>query len=138
MAKFDAGQAVERLEFDFTAFGGRSGVIPEPSTGQVQKFFRVIKDVAREIRDLENRAKQIDKRADESDVTDDEAIDSLANMADEASERYQDQLVHALADLCSSEPNADEIGALPFRVLNAFSAWVAEQVRPQQPAATKN
>ena len=38
MSKFDAATAVEEMEYDFSKYVGGVGVIPEPTTGQMNTY----------------------------------------------------------------------------------------------------
>lgn len=125
MAKFNAATAVEALEYDFTAYSGGSGIIPEPTTGEVQTFFNTIRDLAQEVR---NRM----QTATSAEVTDADAAELMSEMTDDMVQEYQDRIINAVATLTKGQPNAEDIGKLPYRVLSAFTAWLAGALRPEQ------
>ena len=129
---FNAATAVEPLDFDFTAYGGPQGVIPEPSTKQINDYFKGLKKIfsqTREMRDLLT-----------DDLSDEEAeaiiaeklgdSDSLESLTEELTQ----QMLSLTAELCSQTPNEGQIGALPWRVQRAFTQWLAEELRPNQEA----
>lgn len=130
MAKFDASKAVEALDYDFTAFGGGVGVIPEPTSGQVEGFFNTIKQLAKEV-----KAKQGSLEA----VNEVDAADTLAEMDDNFMSEYEAEMSEAIAELCSGTPNADEVNRLPFRVRTAFIQWLVGELRPEgtRPATSR-
>lgn len=132
MSKFDAGTAVDRMEYDFTAYGGGSGVIPEPSTGQVNQFFKTIRKIVNEA----NASLKVD---DPSEMSNEETAAAIASMSDEIVEQFSDQMVQAISDLAQGTPSADDIRRLPYRVLGAFTSWIAGELRPEgQRPATKS
>lgn len=135
MAKFDAGNAVEAMEYDFTAFGGSKGVVPEPESKQVDQFFRIARDLAREAK-ASQKEKGLDKI---EEMTDAEAAEVLASVeVDDQSEEYENRLSEAVGALCTNSPPAAEIKRLPFRVRAAFMSWLIGQLRPEAPRpATK-
>ena len=151
MSKFKAGDAVERLEYDFTDFGGNAGTIPEPSRGQVKAYFNGIKNLMKEVKDLRGMAENIDP-----DKMSDEEVADLMSKVDEAEERsddYHERSVGLLAELCGADkvdlrseeseepitfkyvggsPTFDELQALPFRVLQAFTQWFIQEIQPKK------
>lgn len=147
MAKFDAGAAVEPLEFDFTAYGGGSGVISEPSTGRVNNYFADMKEMFREVNRLQQDFKDLDV---ETEMDDDALIDRMAKV-DEASagaSAFQARTIENLAVLCGAErvsdgngdgytvvggsPSVEDLNRLPYRVLQAFSTWLMEEIKPKR------
>jgi hypothetical protein len=134
MSKFDAGIAVERLEYDFTAFGGTAGVIPEPSTGTVQTFFDTLQALASEIR---GKMAGVEGK-DLEEISEEEAADVVAQMDDNIAGEYQTKMNAAIAELCGGTPSLEEISGLPFRVLGAFTQWLTGELNPNRtPAASK-
>lgn len=120
MGKFNAATAVEALEYDFSAYGGGEGIIPEPTTGQVDDFFKVLKSLYSTIN---------------PDSADAEAIEALKNMNEAEAAGIGDQLKDALAALCSGQPSREHLDMLPFRVFSAFSGWLAGSLRPEAPTS---
>lgn len=159
MAKFDAGTIVERLEFDFSDFGGPTGVIQEPTTRRVNAFFKSTKDTIREVQDLRKSAEFDSVNIEE--MSEAEVAEALGKV-DEASEgatRMQERTVENLAILCGADvvyrdsegnvirgdevpadatrtieggsPTFETLDNLPFRVLQAFTTWLIDQIRPK-------
>jgi hypothetical protein len=133
MSKFDAGTAIEALEFDFTAYGGSEGVIPEPSSGSVKTYFRSMKDLAKEARKFKGIA---DSLGNVDDLTDDEISERMASIeeAEEGADQLADMQKRALADLCSGTPSYEELGQLPYRVFQAFNRWLVSEINPKKEA----
>lgn len=119
MSKFDAGTAVEAMEFDFTAYGGRAGTIPEPSNERFQKFI--------------DRVRKMGEKAGltKADATPAEVASTLANASEKDTSGIVEEIDEAMANLCQNTPNVVEIGALPFRVKMAFNGWLVGQFRPE-------
>lgn len=136
MAKFDAGTAVEALEWDFSAYGGDKGVIPEPSTAQVNGFFKATKNLVKEVRRL-SRDQEAPKPDLDPDKLTDEDLDMLTDQIEatgKIAEEYQAKTRELLAELCSDQPTADQLAVLPQRVLAAFSTWLIGELRPKREA----
>lgn len=131
-SKFNAGTAVEALEYDFTDFApGVKGVIPEPSSEQVTGFFQVMQDMANEVR-------KMTLGKDPADLTPEESAEIVSVMSDDQTEQMQDRMMAAIDDLTSGQPSSADVMRLPYRVQAAFMAWLVTQFRPEQQApATK-
>lgn len=131
MAKFDAGLAVEALEFDFTAYGGGAGVIPEPSSGAVKAYFRSAKGLAKDLRKFKGIA---DQMGDIENLSEEEITDrmSLIEEAEEGADELQDKQRHMLADLCGGAITVDDLDRLPFRVFQAFNSWLLGEISPKR------
>ena len=149
MAKFNAATAVERMEYDFTEYGGGEGVIPEPTTQAVNEFFSEARAIMKRAKELQARVQG--DRAEVSDLNNEEAIEALSNLADEAGDltnQVQDDMARAISILCGAQwvgengsatlvggsPTADQLKTLPFRVMQAFSTWIMEEIRPKKVA----
>jgi hypothetical protein len=150
MAKFDAGKAVEKLEYDFTAYDGGKGPIKEPTTGRVNSFFANSKALIHEVRQIKGMAEQLEG-VDIESLSDEDSAKVLGQI-DEASagaEIFQRRTVENLALLCGAEwvegaepddepelvggaPSFDDLGLLPYRVLQAFSEWLIQQIQPKK------
>lgn len=129
MTGFDAGTAVEPMDYDFTTTpGGRGkGTVPEPSTRQMKKFQDEFTRIMRAGTALEKSMEDV------SDMSDDALADFQAKQ-----DAISEQLDAAIAGLCQDQPSAAEVATLPFRVKTAFSNWLLEQFRPESAAtATK-
>lgn len=155
MAKFDAGTAVETLDYDFTAFGGGRGTVPEPSTKKVNQYFNEIKAVAKDVKALQAQAKSVENIEEFSDEAAMEVLDSVdMDELQEQATDFQARMVEALAVLCGGEwvdnepdaegksggkrhveggsPSLEDLEGLPYRVLQAFNQWLMEQIRPKR------
>lgn len=144
MAKFVPSQHVDRLEYDFTDYGGTEGVIPEPSTGKVNTFFTSMKAMMKEVGELQKLAQGLDIE-EEMDLTDEETIAKMTQVeeATEGASKFQLLTIENLAILCGAErdeetgvvtggsPSVEEFQKLPYRVLQAFSQWLMGEIRPK-------
>lgn len=126
---FDAAEAVAPLDYDFRPFSNVHGVIPEPSTGDVEGFFQALRGMAAEVRELMGNAQQMQ----DGELNDEDAAETISKMDDNMVAKFQDRLIDAIAGLTNGTPSKEEIGALPYRVLGAFSAWLGGELRPNQP-----
>lgn len=128
---FNAGEVLEPLDYDFSAFGGPVGTVPEPSTGDVRGYFKAMKDMAKEAR----KYKDIEaKLGDVDDLTDEELADRMATLdeAEEGVNELQRLQKEALAGLCSNQPSFDELDRLPHRVFQAFNTWLVGEIAPKK------
>ncbi|AWY07506.1 hypothetical protein SEA_LAZERLEMON_23 [Streptomyces phage LazerLemon] len=120
MAGFDASTAVEPMEYDFTAYEGSKGVVPEPSTKEMQVFQREFAKVMRKGQALE--------------ISDDEAMKLSEKQFDKLqkdAEAIGEELDELIAGLCKGTPSREDVAKLPFRVKTAFSKWLMEQFAPE-------
>lgn len=146
MGKFVPSQHVEGMTYDFTEYGGIEGTIPEPTQKRVKDYFRGVKTAMNELRELRALAGK-----DIEDLSDEEAAELMAKMDDsmEDMERVQDRLVHWMAYLCGGDwvdpdgdngeayvkggsPSVDQLSELPFRVYQAFTAWLNGEIQPKR------
>lgn len=125
MSKFDAMQAVEAMEYDFTAYGGGRGTIPEPSNGQIDRFFKSLSSIYDKFKGLLPEGSTLDS-TDPAAI--EKAMETLEGLDSEVMNRY---MAEAIAEVTSGSPNADEIMALPYRVQQAFMGWLVGELRPE-------
>lgn len=153
MAKFDAGLAVETLEYDFTKFGGGAGEIPEPSTKTVSAFFEEMRSNLREAQKA--RASVESLQVDLEEMDDKEVAGALEHMDETMAQAsgYQTKTIEAVAILCGAErlpnpewtedgdepeyvvsggsPTKDDLDLLPYRVLAEFNKWLIGEIAPK-------
>lgn len=112
MAKFDVGVEVDELSYDFEKFvPGAKGIIPEPSTDQLTNFRRTI---------LESIP--VTEGSDGKVGIDFDALKE--RVKDDGGEALEASLFQAIADLCSEQPSAEQMKALPYRGQQAFIGWI--------------
>lgn len=121
---FNAGD-YGRLRYDFTDYGGVTGIIPEPSDDLINEFQEDYRALARRY------GVDIGDEAPAEEVT--EAI----NKADQTDMRKaQAELAELSAKLCSNSPDADQILQIPFRIRMRFNAWLLGQIMDPEAAAS--
>lgn len=139
MARFNAATAVETLDYDFTAFGGGEGVIPEPSTGAVNRFFKDMKKLIKEV-------KKLQKAMEDVNLENEDEVAELPDLdEDDSTSEFQEQTLVLIAELCgakrdddgelikeSGTPSFNDLEKLPYRVLQEFSKWLMESIRPKK------
>lgn len=133
MAQFNAGSAVESLDYDFTDYvPGCAGTIPEPSTEQIEAYFDRAREVAQEVMAIKGKMDKI-KDADGDDnaenLSEEEVTEIVTDLESIDVHGMQAKMVDLIADLCSQQPTSEQITALPFRVRQAFIKWVGSQFR---------
>lgn len=109
---FNAGQAVSRLDYDFTDFlPGVKGISPEPSTEQVLIMQARIREIFR-IGDMDPQALN----------------EYLRDLSLEDFKKRDAEIAETYADVCSQQPSTDEILALPHRVQVAFIGYLSGEL----------
>lgn len=113
MSGFDAGTVTDAMTYDFTAFGGGSGTIPEPTSDQIVQFFE---EYGANLRQIAAEGET------EEETTEDRVAKANARNA---------RTKEIFARLCSDTPSKDDFDKLPHRVMVAFVAWMMGQLRPE-------
>lgn len=111
MAGFKAQEAVEELAYDFRPYAEEHGVIPEPSSKQLEKFQRVVFGTVRSL------GLTPEDMTGETRVTFD-LIESVMNKSFEV----ETEVLVAVSELTGLD--ADLIGGLPHRIKSAFMGWI--------------
>lgn len=158
MAKFDAAVEVDALEFDFTAFGGPKGTIPEPTTDTINLYYARSKEALsnfKGVRELMGTNKL-------EDMTEEQVQEALVKLEDidpaELGDKMNKMSRQNVAILCGGKmnlppegapegtdpvftggsPTYEELELLPPRVFAAFQAWLVGELAPKKGArATK-
>lgn len=106
MTKFIAQE--DEMSFDFSAYGGPVGVIPEPTSTQIEVFLETLRQTMPTTEDEEGHV-----------TLDIQAISALEEGTD-----LEALLYGAVASVCSDHPTAAQIKALPFRPQRRFVGWL--------------
>lgn len=138
---FDAAKQVEPLEWDFTtleprpeALNGAKGIIPEPTSEQVEEFltryYELVALVSAPSRD-DKQAGRI-RQADWKGLSVAEKIERWheysPNNADEK-QLMRATLIDLLMVICKGDggPTRAQLEALPHRILSAFYGWIVQE-----------
>lgn len=121
---FDAG-AFGTLRYDFTAFNGVAGIIPDPSDEMIDTFTKRY----REMLDQYGVDDDIDPNDPESVQTALEATEGIDIS------KQQREMAALFAGLCSDSPNAEQIMKLPFRLRGRFFTWVQRTLSDPESSA---
>jgi hypothetical protein len=117
MPGFNAESVVEPLEFTLKPYAEASGVIPEPSTLQVQAYMNAVR--------LENER----IRKEITGIPDDEPLEkTLKRMGPKQVEESIRRNSEIYSALCSGTPSAEDLAKLPHRVFAAFTAWLSKEM----------
>lgn len=136
MSGFTAAE-LETLDFDFTgipsatqptptpeepnppvAYCTGKGVVPEPSTARLGRFYDYLDEGRKTIRDA------IAAQEHGDDPTG--GVQASARLSETL-----DRVRAALADVCGGHPSRAEIDELPPRALAAFFGWLAGELVPK-------
>lgn len=151
MAKFIPQELLEAIEYDFTSYGGKEGVIPEPSTKAVNTFFRSMKSLTREVKGLMGDAKRLQQQVESESIEEgdvDEILESMEQM-EEGATAYTSKMMEHIAILCGARwqaksededtkvlvggsPSYEELESLPYRVFQVFSQWLIKEIQPKR------
>lgn len=123
MPKFDAGTAVEKLEYDFRPYADVYGETPEPSEQAFQKFSSKQAKVMIDMDRLEKEMAQAEK----DEKLDDETVEVFQKRGREIS----DKMSKIIAELCQDKPSKDEVDQLPYRVKTAYIKHLMSQFSPE-------
>jgi hypothetical protein len=131
---FNAADAVSELDWDFTKYGGGSGIVPEPSEEMVLRFQHRLQEIARvgqEGVEPDRAVRATNKR--KRRPTFSEALDYLRSLGDpdegdEEAKRVSDLIVDVVAEACGDKPSAEQIKKLPHRPRQAFYGWIVGQL----------
>lgn len=137
MAGFDAGNAVEPMDWDFTKFGGGKGTIAEPSDVEMERFLRKYRTLMGAVRDEAlaslKQSEEESVAAERSPVTLEEAKQLMAeiDLTEEQSEfarRISEQMLDIVCSITKDSPSREQIGKLPNRIRGAFYGWLVGQL----------
>lgn len=126
MAKFDAGAAVESLEYDFSTVPGGygQGQVPEPSTKDMEKFQKRFNDIRKMVAKIEKEIEAV-----EGDLTEEQE-----ELFEKRGEQAAAEMDSAVAKLCKDHPSVEEMASLPYRHKMAFATWLMEEFSPEAAA----
>jgi len=123
---FDAGKFVDVLDYDFTAFGGSKGVVPEPSDKVLLRF-----------QDSMRKGLVEFGITDAIDITDNAVVMRIiAKLPAEQMSQFLEMQVDALAEFCQGTPTLTELQTMPVRVRNAFAGWLMGKFENPESLAT--
>lgn len=123
MPKFDAREAVEALDYDFSYYDGPVGTTPEPSDHSFQKFAAKQSKLMIEADKLQ---KDMEK-AEKEDRLDEDTLDAFQKKSNEVSEKMS----KLIADLCQDKPSKEDVDKLPYRVKTAYISHLMNQFSPE-------
>lgn len=119
---FDAG-TYGSLRYDFKAYGGVQGRIPDPSDEMIEQFMRRLREIAAEFgADDDNTPDNVEELSAE------ELNELLAEDKNLRLAEAQQAMCEAVAELCQGSPDATQLLALPFRVRQAFMTWLQRKL----------
>lgn len=122
---FDSGQ-FGTLRYDFKAYGGVQGMIPDPSDEMIEQYLRGMRDAAKEFSAAENT----------EDLSAEQLQELLEDDQNMRLAEAQQVIAGLTAELCGGSPTKEQLLALPFRVRQAFLSWLqGKLVNPESNAA---
>lgn len=125
MAKFNAADAVEPLEYEFRPYSEAKGVVPEPTDDQVAEFYANLGKT------LEN-ALGDDDRLQGVDLTDPTQVGRLfLTLTADDHKKMSKSLLELHAAVCGGQPSLEELEVLPYRLRQAFYGALQGWLRPE-------
>lgn len=101
MSGFKASEAAPKLDYDFNPHMDVKGTVPEPSQDAMRQYNKEI-----------------------GVIYGGKTREEIAKLPVEDQEEIGAALVAAMAELCDGSPSLEELKALPFRTIQAFSGWL--------------
>ena len=125
---FDAG-SFGSLRYDFKAWGGVQGRIPDPSDEMLEAFMRRLREIAKEFGADD---------ADDVDLDSASAEEITALLEDDKNLRIaevQKLMCEAYGELCQGSPDAAALLQLPLRVRQGFMQWLQRKLMAPEASA---
>lgn len=158
MAKFNAEECVEAMEWDFTKYGGGKGVIPEPSDLQMERFLRkytilvtqaaqaaatrtieVDQGILDRLQDAEEPILNEDGTPKMRVLTLEQAIEVMKQIdvvGTDTSPAISEAMLDLMCTITKNSPSKAQIKKLPNRPRGAFFGWLMGQLtNPEYSAA---
>jgi hypothetical protein len=126
MPAFDAGAAVESLDWDFSTSKIRDlakakGTVPEPTDAAIGRFLDGLKALYTQVQSL--GVGQLP-----TDAAPEEMLAALSSLTGDKFVTFMADTAELFATLCSSQPSKDELLLLPLRARIKFYAWIQSEV----------
>jgi hypothetical protein len=121
MAGFNAATVVEALDWDFHPYADANGTVQEPTDPQIRAFVDALAKLTESVRDK--------LPEDDGEPTAADIALALGN----AIESHQ-EMAGIYAALCSGEPSAETLLALPMRIRVVFYSWLQQEVMSPEAA----
>lgn len=113
MAKFNAATAVDPMDFDLSAYGGPVGTIPEPTNGQIEKFFSAMQSAAAKVGVKPGQQM---------------TPDMMSAIPEDLAQTLMSGMLDALVGVGGGSFTVEDIQNLPFRVQAALMTWIAGEL----------
>lgn len=141
MAGFDAGSAVEPMDWDFSKFGAGKGTVPEPSDVEIDRFMRQYQVLATQVirsaeaqtnqqlqELIERRAKEDDPDSPEKPLTLEQSVEVMKQVDLGNSAEIANAMLDLIITITKGQPSREQLMALPHRVRGAFYGWLIGQL----------
>jgi hypothetical protein len=128
---FDAGNAVEPLDYDFTKYvSGAKGTIPEPSDLALTRFARHFKQLMTAIVQEGTKVVAAESDAQPSELTLEEALTAMSDpdLGDDKVAMVTTKMSEIVAELSQGQPSVEQMVQLPERIRGAFFAWLMREL----------
>lgn len=123
MAKFNAATAVDAMEYDFTAYDGGQGIIPEPSKQTLDAFLDSMRKAG-------SKVKKMTKDLDTEGLSATDLLEIPMEVEEEVS-LLEESLYESLVGVTSGVIPIEDFKRLPYRVLMAFMIWLMKELSPE-------
>lgn len=144
---FDAGTAVEALDWDFTKYNAGSGTSPEPSSKEIDRFFRKQQMLISALQRVKGAMvkKELERNQGLSgkealaelnrwaEMSVEDAIEILADEVEaliplDELEKYTRRMAELVGELTHNCPSAEQIMKVPHRIRAIYFQWLGEQL----------
>lgn len=144
MAAFDAGTALDPMDWDFSKYDAGTGTVPEPSDVEIERFLKKYRVMATSVMqnaaaqldqqmrdDIKKRAKVVEDQENAQVLSLDDALEVMKQVDITAAD-VSPAIVNAMADLVvtitKGSPSKEQLLKLPNRVRGAFYGWLIGQL----------
>lgn len=128
MPKFVAKNAVDPIEYDLEPWGPK-GVLPEPSQGQVEAFFKHLKDLQLFTGKVMAGAEKLAKAEDSDGL-----VEYAENLPEEELEQYKKEIAPWITEVSGGALETEMLRNLPHRIFSAFFKYIAAELNPKEKA----
>jgi len=142
---FNAGQSVAPLDWDFTDYNAGKGTSPEPTSQQINYYFRQSRNLVEALIRIQTgkvaaeAAEELDPEQAKQQLLDwaarslEDGLALLQQELDQSSPPQEtleliEQMARLVAETTGNCPSADQIMALPHRVRMAYFGWFTQEL----------
>ena len=125
---FDAASVVHELDWTFEKYGQGKGTVPEPSDKAIETALRELAEASTKLYKKLGMERT-------PEMTEEMIMAVIARFPDDfeavAFADLSAAMIKIYAKLCSNQPSATQLKAIPFRARQQFFIWLMKELRPE-------